>query len=150
MGAKPVDRTTQVWLERARDLLLASSDGPVPLDQAAAAARMSPYHFHRLFARTYGETPHALVTRQRIDRAKALLAGTDLTVLEVCLAVGYQSVGTFSRRFAALVGRTPSDYRRGVRPLLVAVPRTASDLIWTPRFVPLCFTAGWPVASATT
>ena len=56
--------------------------------------------------------------------------------------------GDVSRRFAALVGRSPSDYRRGVRPLLVAVPATASHAIWTPRFVPLCFTAGWQATGA--
>jgi AraC-like DNA-binding protein len=141
-----VDRETLVWLELAREFLRAEADsGPVLLEQAAAVACMSPFHFHRLFARAYGETPHRFVTRQRIDRAKALLAATDLTVLEVCLEVGYQSVGTFSRRFSELVGRTPSDYRRSIRPVLIAVPRKTS--IWTPRFVPLCFTQGWARAA---
>lgn len=137
-----VDRGTLVWLEQAREFLRAEADsGPVLLEQAAAIACMSPFHFHRLFARAYGETPHTFVTRHRIDRAKALLAATDLTVLEICLQVGYSSVGTFSRRFAELVGRTPSDYRRSIRPVLIAVPRNAK--LWTPRFVPLCFTNGW-------
>lgn len=137
-----VDRGTLVWLERAREFLRAEAQsGPVLLEQAAAIACLSPFHFHRLFARAYGETPHAFVTRHRIDRAKALLAATDLTVLEICHQVGYSSVGTFSRRFAELVGRTPSDYRHGIRPVLVAIPGNVR--IWTPRFVPLCFTRGW-------
>jgi AraC-like DNA-binding protein len=160
MAAAPGDRSG--WLDLAREFLRTSALTGVRLEDAAAVACMSPFHFHRSFARTFGETPHAFVTRLRIDRAKALLASTELSVLEVCLAVGYQSVGTFSRRFAALVGRSPSDYRRGVRPLLVAVPTLASsggrpgdnndgDGLWTPptpRFVPLCFTAGWPGTNA--
>lgn len=147
-AVRTVDAATLAWLDRSREFLRTASTRGVRLDDAAAVACMSPFHYQRTFARTFGETPHAFVTRQRIDRAKALLAGTDLSVLEVCLAVGYQSVGTFSRRFAALVGRSPSDYRRGVRPLLVAVPATASHAIWTPRFVPLCFTAGWQATGA--
>ncbi|WP_020578047.1 helix-turn-helix domain-containing protein [Actinopolymorpha alba] len=143
MGRRLINGATVTWLEQAREFLREASSGPVLLDEAATVACLSPYHFHRTFTRVFGETPHAFVTRQRIDRAKALLAGTDLTVLEICLAVGYQSVGTFSRRFTALVGRSPTDYRRGVRPLLLAVPATASDRIWTPRFIPACFTAGW-------
>jgi AraC-like DNA-binding protein len=160
MAASPGDRSD--WLDQAREFLRTTALSPVRLDEAAAVACMSPFHFHRSFTRTFGETPHRFVTRLRIDRAKALLAGTDLSVLDVCLAVGYQSVGTFSRRFAALVGRSPSDYRRGARPLLVAVPplgppgRTSlahrdTGELWTPstpRFVPLCFTAGWPGAHA--
>ncbi|MEQ4207686.1 helix-turn-helix transcriptional regulator [Actinopolymorpha sp. B9G3] len=155
MAARPGDRSG--WLDLAREFLRTSALTCVRLEDAAAVACMSPFHFHRSFARTFGETPHQFVTRLRVDRAKALLAGTDLSVLEVCLAVGYQSVGTFSRRFTALVGRSPSAYRHGVRPMLVAVPapvssrRTPGDLrdgraLWTPptpRFVPLCFTAGW-------
>jgi AraC-like DNA-binding protein len=133
-------RAALPWLELARDFLRTYALTPVRLDQVAAVACMSPYHFHRSFARTYGETPQRYVTRLRIDHAKALLAGTDLSVLDVCLAVGYQSVGTFSRRFAAMVGRSPTDYRNGVRPLLVTVPERG---LRTPRFVPLCFTAGW-------
>lgn len=144
MVRRLVDRDTLVWLEQAREFLRASAGaGPVLLEEAAAVACMSPFHFHRLFARAYGETPHRFATRQRIDRAKALLAGTDLTVLDICLEVGYSSVGTFSRRFAELVGRTPSDYRRSIRPVLIAVPRNAAPTIWTPRFVPVCFTSGW-------
>jgi AraC-like DNA-binding protein len=155
MAPSPGDRSD--WLDLAREFLRTSALSRVRREEAAAAACMSPFHFHRSFTRTFGETPHQFVTRVRVDRAKALLAGTNLSVLEVCLAVGYQSVGTFSRRFAALVGRSPSDYREGVRPVLVAVPPTPArhlpgggsghGRLWTPptpRFVPLCFTAGWP------
>ncbi len=141
-----IDRATQAWLDDAREFLRTTATTGVRLDQAAAVAYMSPFHFHRSFARTFGETPHRFVTRHRIDHAKALLAGTDLTVLEVCLAVGFSSVGTFSRRFTALVGRSPTDYRRGVRPLLVQVPTALVGppaVPQIPRFIPLCFTAGW-------
>lgn len=142
-----VDRATLRWLELSREFLRASVADPVLLQDAAAVACMSQFHFHRMFVQAYGETPHQFLTRLRIDRAKALLAATDLSVLEVCLSVGYSSVGTFSRRFSELVGHSPSAYRIGVRPTLVAVPATLPPL-WTPGFIPLCFTRGWGAAAA--
>jgi AraC-like DNA-binding protein len=137
-----MDPATQRLLERSRDFLRESIEDQTRLSDAAAVACMSPFHFHRQFTRTYGETPHAFSTRAKIDRAKTLLATSDLTVLEICLSVGYSSVGTFSRRFTELVGRSPSDYRRGVRPTIFTVPATLPPL-WTPSFIPHCFTGGW-------
>lgn len=137
-----VDAAAWRWLEESREFLRACACEPVQLPDVAAVAHVSPFHFHRTFVRAYGETPHAFLTRLRVDRAKALLATTDLPVVEICLAVGYSSVGTFSRRFAELVGRSPTEYRVGVRPTLVAVPPNI-PLLWAPRFVPRCFAAGW-------
>ena len=62
-------------------------------------ACLSPYYYHRFFARTFGETPHDFLTRLRIDRAKRLLAREQLPVTQVCFAAGYESLGTFSSRF---------------------------------------------------
>jgi AraC-like DNA-binding protein len=137
-----MDPSIQRLLERSREFLRESIEDTPRLSDAAAVACMSQFHFHRQFTRTYGETPHAFSTRVKIDRAKMLLATSDLTVIEFCLAVGYSSVGTFSRRFTELVGRSPSDYRRGVRPTIFAVPEMLPPL-WTPSFIPHCFIRGW-------
>jgi AraC-like DNA-binding protein len=100
---------------RARDLLAASYQRPVALDQAAREACYSPFHFHRLFTAAFGETPHDFLTRRRIDHAKRLLAAGKMTVTEVCFEAGYSSLGSFSTKFHAQVGRAPSDYQREVR-----------------------------------
>jgi AraC-like DNA-binding protein len=84
-----------------------------PLDLAALAtvARVSKYHFTRSFAIAYGDTPMRYLTRRRIERACDLLRAVNLTVTEVCMVVGFASVGSFSSRFRALVGETPTEYR---------------------------------------
>ena len=77
----------------------------------ASAALMSTAHFSRQFRATYGETPYAYLMTRRIERAKALLRIGDLSVTEVCMAVGCTSLGSFSARFTELVGEAPSAYR---------------------------------------
>lgn len=83
------------------------------LDVAALArdAHMSPGHFARSFRAAFGETPYGYLMTRRIERAKALLRRGDLSVTEVCLAVGATSLGSFSKRFSELVGESPSAYR---------------------------------------
>lgn len=85
-----------------------------PLDLRAVAARAgySRYHFVRLFRRAYGETPGQYLSRRRIERAKELLRAANLTVTEICLLVGFTSLGTFSTRFKGQVGMTPTEFRR--------------------------------------
>lgn len=84
-----------------------------PLDVPALArvALMSPGHFARCFRAAFGETPYSYLMTRRIERAKALLRRGDLTVTEVCFAVGCTSLGSFSSRFSELVGESPSSYR---------------------------------------
>jgi AraC-like DNA-binding protein len=118
---------------RSRDYLAAGMDQPLRLADAAREACISPYHYHRLFARTFGETPHEFLTRLRIDRAKQLLVREQLPVTEVCLAVGYESLGSFSSRFRSLVGYSPSEFQRSLRKIFAA-PAVAPH-----RFVPNCF-----------
>src|SRR5690349_23862660 len=77
----------------------------------ARTALMSPAHFARQFRAVYGETPYTYLMTRRIERAKALLRRGDLSVTEVCMAVGCTSLGSFSARFTQLVGETPSAYR---------------------------------------
>jgi AraC-like DNA-binding protein len=99
-------------LRRARDLADRRFAEPLDLTALAAAAGVSKYHFLRCFTAEYGETPMQYLTRRRIERAQDLLRATNLTVTEVCLLVGYSSLGSFSARFHSLVGTSPSAYQR--------------------------------------
>ncbi|HEY5852868.1 MAG TPA: AraC family transcriptional regulator [Aldersonia sp.] len=98
-------------LRRARDLADRCFAEPLDLDALAASAHMSKYHFVREFAATYGETPGRYLTRRRIERAQDLLRSANLTVSEICMLVGFSSVGSFSSRFRELVGVSPTRYR---------------------------------------
>ena len=128
-----VEEETFARLCRSRDFLAASIDRPVRLEDAASVAFLSPFHFHRMFTRAFGETPHEFLRRLRIDRAKQLLARDHLPVTEVCLSVGYESLGSFSTLFRSFVGQSPADYRRAIRRIF-PVPALAIH-----RFVPACF-----------
>ena len=107
------DRTVFVLpaLRRARDLIDRDFDEPLDLDAMARAAGYSRFHFARAFADAYGEPPRTYLTRRRIERAKTLLRTANLSVTEICLLVGFGSLGSFSSRFRRLVGQTPSAYR---------------------------------------
>lgn len=98
-------------LRRARDLIDRDYAQPLDLDAMAREAGYSRFHFARAFADAYGETPRAYLTRRRIERAKTLLRTANLSVTEVCLLVGFESLGSFSSRFRRLVGESPSAYR---------------------------------------
>ena len=101
-----------VHLRRARDHLDRHFAAALVLDDVARVAGMSKFHFLRSFAATYGTTPAAYLAERRIERAQDLLRATNLTVTEVCHAVGYTSLGSFSARFRAIVGETPSGFQR--------------------------------------
>ena len=98
-------------LRRARDLADRHYAEPLDLGTLAAAAGVSKFHFTRCFAETYGETPMRYLTRRRIERAQDLLRSANLTVTEVCMLVGFSSLGSFSSRFRELVGESPRRYR---------------------------------------
>jgi AraC-like DNA-binding protein len=98
-------------LRRARDLIDRCYSTPLDLDAMASEAAYSKYHFARAFAAAYGETPRAYLSRRRIERAKDLLRTANLDVTEICLMVGFESLGSFSSLFKRLVGRSPSAYR---------------------------------------
>jgi AraC-like DNA-binding protein len=110
---------TFVKLCRARDFLRDCYAEPVVLADAAAEADLSPWHFLRLFRATFGETPHEYLTRLRIDKAKELLIVADRSVTDICLDVGFSSLGSFSTLFARHVGASPVAYRRQLRSLVV-------------------------------
>jgi AraC-like DNA-binding protein len=113
---------TLTHLRRARDLMDRDYAAPLDVPTLARAALMSPAHFSRQFRAAYGETPYGYLMTRRIERAKALLRRGDMTVTEVCLAVGCTSLGSFSSRFTELVGESPSAYRARDHRATAAVP----------------------------
>ena len=98
-------------LRRARDLVDLHYADDLDLDALSRAASVSKFHFSRCFTATYGASPVRYLTRRRIERAQDLLRAANLTVTEVCMMVGFSSVGSFSSRFRELVGESPSAYR---------------------------------------
>ncbi|MGH9092331.1 MAG: helix-turn-helix transcriptional regulator [Acidimicrobiales bacterium] len=101
-----------VQLRKARDLMDLRYVEPLDLAALAGEAGYSRHHFVRSFKGAFGETPGAYLTRRRMERAKDLLRGANLTVTEICHLVGFSSLGSFSSRFCDLVGCSPSEYRR--------------------------------------
>jgi transcriptional regulator GlxA family with amidase domain len=99
-------------LRAAKDLMDRRYAEPLDLDALARRAGCSRYHFLRAFAATYGETPGRYLTCRRIERAQELLGTANLTVTEVCMLVGFASLGAFSARFREVTGESPSAYRR--------------------------------------
>jgi AraC-like DNA-binding protein len=138
-----ISPSLRVRLCRARDFLQ-ESRGNVRVAQAAREAALSPYHFIRLFKATFGRTPHQVLIDARLDRARQLLLAADLSVTQICLEVGFASLGSFSSLFARRVGTSPVQYRRRVR-ALVTVPGE-----WPPALIPGCYSLmwGWPAAAA--
>ena len=115
-------------LLRARDAMDRSYAEPLNVRVVAAVAHVSEAHFIRSFRAVFGETPHRYLQRRRVERAMFLLRETDRSVSEVCLDVGFASLGSFGRTFRDIVGESPTTYR--VR---------AADL----RAVPACFARAW-------
>jgi AraC-like DNA-binding protein len=103
-----------VRLRRVRDRIDREYAQPLDVEALARGEHMSAGHLSRQFRAAYGESPYAYLMTRRIERAMALLRRGDLSVTEICFAVGCQSLGTFSTRFAELVGVPPSTYRREV------------------------------------
>ncbi len=110
-------------------------DYAAPLDVPAMArvALMSPSHFSRQFREAYGETPYGYLMTRRIERAMALLRRGDLSVTDVCLAVGATSLGSFSARFTELVGESPSSYRARDHSASAGVPACMAKVLGRPR-----------------
>ena len=96
-------------------------DRPLSIAEVAREAAMSPFHFIRRFESVFGTTPHQFRIQSRLERAKHLLALSDYSVTDVCMEVGFSSLGSFSALFARRFGKPPSAYRRQVRSL-IAVP----------------------------
>jgi AraC-like DNA-binding protein len=105
-------------LLRARDAMDCSYAQPLNVAAVAAVAHISEAHFSRRFRAVFGETPHRYLQRRRVERSMFLLRETDRSVTDICLDVGFTSLGTFSRTFREIVGETPSAYREGHDPMV--------------------------------
>ncbi|MDT0566638.1 helix-turn-helix transcriptional regulator [Streptomyces sp. DSM 3412] len=127
-----MNRDDLVRLRRARDRMDREYAEPLDVTALARTALMSPGHFHRSFRTAFGETPYGYLMTRRIERAKALLRRGDLTVTEVCLAVGCTSLGSFSSRFTELVGETPSAYRARSHKESAAIPACVAKRLTRP------------------
>lgn len=128
------DAVSFARLTRARDYLGSCYRSRVTLEDAAREACLSPFHFNRVFARTFGETPHEFVTRRRIDDAKKLLLAGNQSVTDICFDLGYESLGSFSSKFRLLTGLSPAAFRREAR---IAFGGFASH--WPLYYIPSCY-----------
>jgi AraC-like DNA-binding protein len=98
-------------LLRAKDLIDARYREPLDVPALARAAHLSPAHFSREFHRAFGESPHRYLLTRRLERAAALLRGTDRSVADICFAVGLRSLGSFTTSFGRVYGLSPTAYR---------------------------------------
>jgi AraC-like DNA-binding protein len=114
-------------LLRARDAMDRAYAQPLDVPALARIAYLSEAHFIRTFRATFGETPHRYLQRRRVERSMFLLRETGRSVTDICMDVGFSSLGTFSRTFRDIVGQSPTKYRRHAD-----VPAT-----------PTCFTMAW-------
>jgi len=119
-------------LLRARDAMDRSYARPLDVAALAKIAMSSEAHFIRTFKQTFGETPHRYLQRRRLERAMALLRETERPVTDICLEVGFASLGTFSRTFARVLGMSPTAYQ--------AAWRSGAG---TAGYVPTCVVMAW-------
>jgi transcriptional regulator GlxA family with amidase domain len=120
-------------LRRARDRMDREYAQPLDVPALARTALMSPGHFSRRFREAYSETPYSYLMTRRIERAKALLRRGDLSVTDVCFAVGCTSLGSFSARFTEIVGETPSEYRANNHEEMQVMPTCQAMVLTRPR-----------------
>jgi AraC-like DNA-binding protein len=119
-------------LRRVRDRIDREYALPLDVEALARDAHMSAGHFSRQFRLAYGESPYGYLMTRRIERAMALLRRGDLSVTEVCFAVGCSSLGTFSTRFTELVGMPPSAYRRDAADTTAGMPPCIANRVTKP------------------
>ncbi|MBA2675667.1 helix-turn-helix transcriptional regulator [Ramlibacter sp.] len=119
-------------LRRVRDRIDREYAQPLDVEALAYAVGMSGGHLHRQFRLAYGETPYAYLMTRRIERAMALLRRGDVSVTDACFTVGCGSLGTFSTRFAELVGMPPSVYRREAAGAAAGMPPCVAKQITRP------------------
>lgn len=119
-------------LRRVRDRIDREYAQPLNVEALARGVNMSAGHLGREFRRAYGESPYSYLMTRRIERAMALLRRGDLSVTEVCFAVGCSSLGTFSTRFKELVGVSPGAYRRQAQAAAAGLPPCLAKQITRP------------------
>ena len=121
-----------VRLRRVRDRIDREYAQPLDVEALARSAHMSAGHLSRQFRLAYGESPYSYLMTRRVERAMALLRRGDLSVTEVCFAVGSSSLGTFSTRFTELVGVPPSVYRRQAERATAGMPPCVAKQVTRP------------------
>lgn len=121
-----------VRLRRARDRMDREYDQPLDVPALARSAGMSAGHFSRSFKEAFGETPYSYLMTRRIERAKSLLRRGDLSVTEVCMEVGWSSLGSFSARFTEIVGESPSSYRARCHDAIAGIPPCLVKILFRP------------------
>jgi AraC-like DNA-binding protein len=127
----PQELEDLVHLRRARDLMDREYAKPLDVPTLARGAFMSPAHFSRRFRAVYGETPYSYLMTRRIERAMAFLrAGVSVT--DACMAVGCSSLGSFSSRFAEIVGESPTAYRSRQHDAVKAMPACVAKTLTRP------------------
>ncbi|WP_329193756.1 helix-turn-helix transcriptional regulator [Streptomyces sp. NBC_01435] len=119
-------------LRRVRDRIDREFAQPLDVEALARGVHMSAGHLSRAFRQAYGESPYGYLMTRRIERAMALLRRGDLSVTEVCFTVGCSSLGTFSTRFAELVGMPPSVYRREAARSTAGMPSCVAKQVTRP------------------
>lgn len=119
-------------LRRVRDRIDREYAQPLDVEALARGVNMSAGHLSRRFRQAYGESPYGYLMTRRIERAMALLRRGDLSVTDVCFAVGCSSLGTFSTRFTELVGMPPSTYRRRAARATGGVPPCVAKQVTRP------------------
>jgi AraC-like DNA-binding protein len=119
-------------LRRVRDRIDREYAQPLDVEALARGVHMSAGHLSREFRAAYGESPYAYLMTRRIERAMAMLRRGDLSVTEVCFAVGCSSLGTFSTRFSELVGVPPSTYRRQAAEATAGMPSCVAKKVTRP------------------
>src|SRR5881296_2496215 len=136
-GIKPQSAAAQhlrdlALLRRVRDRMDREYAQPLDVEALARGVNMSAGHLSREFRLAYGESPYSYLMTRRIERAMALLRRGDLSVTEVCFAVGCASLGTFSTRFTELVGMPPSTYRRNAARTTAGMPPCVAKQVTRP------------------
>jgi AraC-like DNA-binding protein len=121
-----------VRLRRVRDRIDREYARPLDVEALARGANMSAGHLSREFRRAFGESPYGYLMTRRIERAMALLRRGDISVTDVCFAVGCSSLGTFSTRFTELVGMSPSTYAREASHTTAGIPSCVAKQVTRP------------------
>jgi AraC-like DNA-binding protein len=119
-------------MRRVRDRIDRDYTQPLDVEALAAGVHMSAGHLSRRFRAVYGESPYSYLMTRRIERAMNLLRRSDLSVTDVCFAVGCSSLGTFSTRFSELVGMSPSTYRRLAAQDAAGIPACVAKQVLRP------------------
>jgi len=121
-----------IRLRKAKDRMDREFDRPLDVPALARSAAMSTGHFSRSFKSAFGESPYSYLMTRRIERAKALLRGGDMSVTDACFAVGCTSLGSFSTRFTELVGEPPSAYRARSHSAAAVIPPCVMKVMTRP------------------